>query len=205
MEQAFDPFFTTKSVGKGTGLGLSQVFGFVKQSAGHVKIYSEVGHGTTIKLYLPRFRGDEMAASSTARNVSALPTGTPDEIIFVVEDEPQVRNVSVEALRDLGYTVLQAPGPNEALDQLGAQPSIDLLFTDIVMPAMSGRQLADKALALRPDLKVLFTTGYTRNAVVHNGVLDPGTAFLQKPFSVEQLAVKVREVLDEAKQPEAVA
>jgi CheY-like chemotaxis protein len=122
-----------------------------------------------------------------------------------VEDEPQVRNVSVEALRDLGYTVLQAPGPNEALDQLGAQPSIDLLFTDIVMPAMSGRQLADKALALRPDLKVLFTTGYTRNAVVHNGVLDPGTAFLQKPFSVEQLAVKVREVLDEAKQPEAVA
>ena len=197
IERAFDPFYTTKGVGKGTGLGLSQVFGFLKQSKGHVKIYSEVGHGTTIKLYLPRYSGTDTTIEAAVRR-EALPVGTADEIVLVVEDEAGVRHVSVDALRELGYTVIQAASPNEALQQLAVQPHVTLMFTDIVMPDMTGRQLAEKALEQRPDLKVLYTTGYTRNSIVHNGVLDPGTAFLAKPFTIEQLAAKIREVLDKS-------
>jgi signal transduction histidine kinase/CheY-like chemotaxis protein len=196
IERAFDPFYTTKDVGKGTGLGLSQVFGFVKQSAGHVKIYSEVGHGTTVKLYLPRYSGDQSVETAAATRSAELPIGNVEDIVLVVEDEEKVRQVSVEALRELGYTVLQAASPSDALRQQKDHPGIKLLFTDIVMPEMSGRQLADKALEVQPHLKVLYTTGYTRNAVVHNGVIDPGTFFLPKPFTIEQLALKVRQVLD---------
>jgi signal transduction histidine kinase len=195
IERAFDPFFTTKVVGKGTGLGLSQVFGFVRQSGGHVKLYSEVGHGTTVKVYLPRYYGPADAAP--AKTISAAAgVGRLDEVILVVEDEERVRNYSVEALRELGYTVLHASGGAEALRMLESGQRVALLFTDVVMPEMTGKQLSTRALALQPDLKVLYTTGYTRNAVVHNGVLDPGTQFLPKPFSVEQLAAKVRSVLD---------
>ncbi|MGA0533979.1 ATP-binding protein [Hansschlegelia sp. KR7-227] len=188
-ERAFDPFYTTKGVGKGTGLGLSQVYGFVKQSGGHVKIYSELGRGTTVKIYLPRRQAEPDAPPLAALAEAATADG--DVIVLVVEDEEQVRHMSVDALRALGYTVVQASDGAQALEQLSLQPRIDLLFTDIVMPYMTGRELADAARKLRPELKVLFTTGYTRNAVVHNGILDSGVAFLPKPFTVEQLATKV--------------
>ena len=195
VERAFEPFYTTKGVGKGTGLGLSQVFGFVKQSGGHVKIYSEPDQGTTVKLYLPRHFG--ATAEETERAAAApAPRAREDEIVLVVEDEERVRHMSADALRSLGYTVVQASDGVQALAVLQIQPRVDLLFTDIVMAGMNGRQLADAARAARPELKVLFTTGYTRNAVVHNGVLDPGVAFLSKPFAIDQLARKVRQVLD---------
>jgi CheY-like chemotaxis protein len=192
--RVFDPFFTTKPVGKGTGLGLSQVFGFVKQSKGHVKIYSEPGQGTTVKVYLPRYFGQEEQQATPA--LHAAPAGAPTETILVVEDDPRVRNLSVASLRDLGYTIIHAGGASEALEQLAAHPEIALLFTDIVMPGTSGRKLADEAEKLKPGIRVLFTTGFTRNAVVHNGVLDHGVNFIAKPFTIEALAAKVREVLD---------
>jgi signal transduction histidine kinase/CheY-like chemotaxis protein len=194
IERAFDPFYTTKDVGKGTGLGLSQVYGFVKQSGGHVKIYSEPGVGTTVKLYLPRHLG--VAEPIEVRGAEAeLPRGN-GEIVLVVEDEERVRHLSIDSLRELGYVVVQASDASEALTVLGMQPRVDLLFTDIVMPGMNGRKLADKARETWPALKVLYTTGYTRNAIVHNGVLDHDVSFLAKPFTIEQLAVKIREVLD---------
>jgi signal transduction histidine kinase/ActR/RegA family two-component response regulator len=194
LERAFDPFYTTKGVGQGTGLGLSQVFGYVKQSGGHVKIYSEVGQGTTVKIYLPRHLGTAVPAEERLP-AEALPQGAPERIILVVEDEEQVRHMTVDALRELGYTVVQASDGNQALEQLAVQPRIDLLFTDIVMPGMNGRQLADRMIETRPGTPILFTTGYTRNAVVHNGMLDAGVAFLPKPFTIEQLARKVHDVL----------
>jgi PAS domain S-box-containing protein len=195
--RVFDPFFTTKGIGKGTGLGLSQVYGFVKQSDGHVKVYSEPGVGTTVRLYLPRFVGAE---SDLDAKVPAIDAGKAraktGEVILVVEDDEKIRLLSVEALRDFGYTVLHAAGATQALSILALQPRIDLLFTDIVMPDMNGRQLADKTHETRPELKVLYTTGFTKNAVIHNGVLDPGVALIAKPFTVDQLAIKVRLVLD---------
>ena len=194
LEKVFDPFFTTKAVGKGTGLGLSQVFGYVRQSGGHVRVYSELGHGTTFKLYLPRFWGEEIPMARRAP--APIRYGKPSEIILVVEDEERVRNNSVEALRELGYTVLHAASGIEAVAMIEAGQDVTLLFTDIVMPGMTGRQLADRAIELLPRLKVVYTTGYTRNAVVHNGVLDPGTNFLPKPFGIDQLAAKLAEVLD---------
>ena len=194
IAKAFDPFFTTKAVGKGTGLGLSQVYGFIKQSGGHVKIYSEPGHGTTVKIYLARLH----AAGAEVRTVA--PPVTPKrgnrETVLVVEDEPAVRAFTIEALTELGYTVLSASDGETALRLLDGDPEIALLFTDVVMPDMNGRRLADEAKTRRPGLKVLFTTGYTRNAVVHNGVLDKEVALIGKPFTVEALAAKVRSVLD---------
>jgi PAS domain S-box-containing protein len=195
MAKAFDPFYTTKMVGKGTGLGLSQVFGFVRQTGGHVKIYSEVGHGTTVKVYLPRFYGEAPTAAPRSAQGAAR-SGNPGEIVMVVEDEERVRNYSVEALRELGYTVVQADSGAVALRMIEAGQDVTLLFTDVVMPEMNGRELADRAVEKLPKLKVLYTTGYTRNAVVHNGTLDPGTNFLPKPFGIDQLAAKVRSVLD---------
>ena len=195
LERAFDPFYTTKGTGKGTGLGLSQVFGFVKQTGGHVKIYSEVDHGTTVKVYLPRREGQAPEISEVL-TASALPLGQASEIVLVVEDEEKVRHVTVDALRELGYTAIQAGNASEALQQLTLHPNVALLLTDIVMPDMNGKKLADRAVELKPGLKVIFTTGYTRNAVVHNGILDAGVAFLPKPFSIEQLAKKVRQALD---------
>ena len=197
IERAFDPFYTTKGVGKGTGLGLSQVYGFVKQSGGHVKIYSERGAGTVVKIYLPRWAGEGAGAVKPAQ-VEALPLARDGEFVLVVEDDPDVRCVTVDALRHLGYAVVQTASAEEALQVLPLQPRIDLLLTDIVMPGATGRVLADAVVAQRPQVHVLYTTGYTRNAVVHNGVLDAGVAFLPKPFTVEQLALKVRQVLDGA-------
>lgn len=195
INKAFDPFFTTKEVGKGTGLGLSQVYGFVRQSGGHVKIYSEIDVGTSVKIYLPRYYGEanpgQLAAS--VRNVDG---GATEEVILVVEDDDRVRALSVEALRELGYSVIETNGPKDALRVLDQDVSVTLLFTDVVMPGMSGRQLAEAARRKRPGIKILYTTGYTRNAIVHNGILDPGTSLLTKPFSIEDLASKVRAILD---------
>jgi len=199
IARVFDPFFTTKGVGRGTGLGLSQVHGFIKQSGGHVKIYSEPGVGTTVRLYMPRHIGVDTDLDAEAPVVSAETAQAKDgEVILVVEDDEKIRYLSVEALRDFGYTIVQAGDATQALAILAVQSRIDLLFTDIVMPHMNGRQLADRARESRPDLKVLYTTGFTRNAVVHNGVLDPGVALIAKPFTIDQLVVKVRLVLDGA-------
>ncbi len=223
IAKAFDPFFTTKAVGKGTGLGLSQVYGFVRQSGGHVKIYSEVGIGTSVKIYLPRHY-QEIDEIKEITQIATIHGGLHSEVILVVEDDARVRALSTEALRDLGYSVVEASGPTQALQVLNdAQKidllftddsvveasgptqalqvlndgqKIDLLFTDVVMPDMSGRELVERTRQKWPELKVLYTTGYTRNAIVHNGVLDPGTNLLSKPFSIEQLAAKVRKILD---------
>jgi len=195
LAKAFEPFFTTKGQGKGTGLGLSQVYGFVRQSGGHVKIYSEPGEGATVKIYLPRHHGASEDVAPV-KDGEPFPRAKPGETILVVEDEAAVRALTAEGLRDLGYTVLAAENGAEALSLLERNPGITLLFTDIVMPNMNGRQLSDEALKRKPGLKVLYTTGYTRNAVVHNGTLDPGVRLIGKPFTLEQLALTVRDVLD---------
>jgi PAS domain S-box-containing protein len=196
VSKAFDPFFTTKDVGKGTGLGLSQVYGYVRQSGGHVKIYSEPDVGTTVRIYLPRYRGEELPAVAAAEPERAA-GGQYSELVLVVEDDDRVRAISAATLRELGYSVIEASGARDAIRiiESGAQP--DLLFTDVVMPEMSGRELARVLQQSRPTMKVLFTTGYTRNAIVHNGVLDPGTHLLSKPFNIEDLAAKVRSLLDD--------
>jgi signal transduction histidine kinase/ActR/RegA family two-component response regulator len=193
LTKAFDPFFTTKPVGSGTGLGLSQVYGFIKQSGGHVKLYSEVGVGTTVKLYLRRSLalGDvpTEAATVAKREVTGLS-------VLVVEDAAQVREFAVEALEHLGYQVHQADGAEAALALLKEGVSVDLLLTDVVMPGLNGRKLAEEAMRLRGGLRVLYMTGYTRNAIVHNGVLDTGTHLLTKPFTVNQLDRALRDAFD---------
>ena len=194
MAQAFDPFFTTKEVGKGTGLGLSQVFGFVRQSGGHVKLYSEQDVGTTVRIYLPRYYGAETPDAKA--NSDVIRDGSKSEVVLVVEDDERVRAFSTEALRELGYTVLAAANGREALEMIESGAEVDLLFTDMVMPQMNGRELAEAAVAKLPRLKVLFTTGYAPNAAVHNGVIEPGAAQLPKPFTLDQLSAKVRATLD---------
>jgi PAS domain S-box-containing protein len=195
VERAFDPFFTTKEVGKGTGLGLSQVYGFVRQSGGHVKIYSEAGEGTTVKIYLRRHTGgDDRAAEPKPSDDTARAIGT--ETILIVEDDDALRDYTIEILSELGYGVLAARDGRSAL-QLLDRNAVDLLFTDVVMPGgMNGRELADEAVRRRPGLKVLFTTGYTRNAIVHHGRLDAGVHMIGKPFSFAELGAKVRTLLD---------
>ena len=197
IAKAFDPFFTTKEVGKGTGLGLSQVYGFVKQSGGHVKIYSEPGQGTTFKIYLPRYTGSAEDLDQD-QNVDDSPHGELQELVLVVEDEPAVRQFSVDALSELGYRVLEADGATAALRLIDAHPEISVLFTDIVMPEVNGAQLVEEVRRRLPNLPVLFTTGYTRNAVIHNGVVDPGVELIGKPFTVAELAVRIRDVLEKS-------
>jgi PAS domain S-box-containing protein len=195
MRRAFEPFFTTKPVGQGTGLGLSQVYGFVKQSGGHVKIYSEVGQGTTVKIYLPRLERSE--EEHDPQPSVPVPEGNAHETILVVEDDANVRSYSVEALRDLGYRVIEAADGPSALRVLQTKTPVDLLFTDVVLPGgMTGAQVASQARELRPGLRVLFTTGYARNAIFHHGRLDKGVQLITKPFSFTDLAAKVRDVLD---------
>ena len=196
LQQAFEPFFTTKPPGKGTGLGLSQVYGYVKQSGGHVKLYSELGLGTTVRIYLPRLLSSphiEEAEPSAA----PLPDAAPQETILVVEDDDDVRTINVDSLRELGYHVLEVADGPAALAVLRREPRIDLLFTDVVLPGgLTGAQVAAQARGLRPGLRVLFTTGYARNAIVHQGRLDSGVHLLTKPFSHAELANKVRLLLD---------
>ena len=195
LNRAFDPFFTTKELGQGTGLGLSQVYGFVKQSGGHIKIYSEVDQGTTVKIYLPRLRG---AAANEDAELKEAPLGAEkSETILVVEDDSDVRAYLGDVLRGLDYRVLAAPHAEAALEILRQNNgTIDLLLTDIIMPGWNGRDLAKEAERLRPGMQVLFMTGYSRNAVVHQGRLDEGVDLLQKPVSQALLASRVRAALD---------
>ena len=195
LSQAFEPFFTTKEIGQGTGLGLSQVYGFIKQSGGHAKIYSEIGAGTTVKLYLPRHYGSQDAVE-LPRTLASVPRAS-GETILLVEDDSDVRSFACEALRDLGYRVLEAGDGASGLRLLDANRDVALLFTDVGLPGgMNGRQLADEAQRRRADLRVLFASGYARNAIVHHGRLDPGVELLMKPFTYATLAAKVRDMLD---------
>ena len=195
VSRAFDPFYTTKPVGKGSGLGLSMVYGFVKQSGGHIKIYSESGEGTTIRMYFPRANTPGQAWASPAAPSLAL-VGT--EHILVVEDDELVRSHVVSQLAGLGYRVTEASSGPAALHILSQGTDIDLLFTDVVMPGgVNGRQLAEQAMALCPGLKVLYTSGYTENAIVHHGRLDRGVHLLTKPYRRHELAAKVRKVLED--------
>lgn len=192
--RAFEPFFTTKAAGKGSGLGLSMVFGFVKQSRGHIKIYSEIGEGTSIKLYFPR---SHLAISATSPTLSEEVILGGTERILLVEDDELVREYLANQLTGLGYRVLQAGNGPDAIGILWETTGVDLLLTDIVMPGgMNGRELAERARHFRPDMKVLFTSGYTENAIVHHGRLDPGVELLSKPYRRQELAAKVRKVLD---------
>jgi CheY-like chemotaxis protein len=193
MEKVFDPFFTTKEVGKGTGLGLSMVFGFVKQSGGHIKIYSEEGHGTTVKIYLPRSSGQGQTASDL---VSSAEVKGGSETVLVVEDDMLVRNYVMTQVASLGYATLEAANATEALKIIDDGAHIDLLFTDVIMPGpMNGRQLVDEALRRRPQLKTLFTSGYTENAILHHGRLDEGVLLLAKPYRKPELARMIRVAL----------
>jgi PAS domain S-box-containing protein len=194
VSQAFEPFFTTKPTGKGTGLGLSMVHGFVKQSKGSIKIYSELGVGTTLKLYLPRSQEDEACEDETADDLG-LPHG--EEHILLVEDDDLLREHASKQLLSLGYRVSVAASGPEALALIETLGDFDLLFTDVVMPdGLNGRQLADKVRTLRPDVKVLYTSGYAENAIVHHGRLDPGVDLMIKPYRKRELALKVRKVLN---------
>lgn len=201
LSHAIEPFFTTKEVGRGTGLGLSMVYGFIKQSGGHIRVYSEVGQGTTIKMYLPRHYGAIAANHETSeRPCPTIHQG--NETILVCEDDDYVRAYAVDVLKELGYQVIEAGHGVAALEALDrASPPIDLLFTDVVLPGgMNGEDIAREALARRPGLRVLFATGYARNAIIHHGRLDPGVELLTKPFTYTDLAAKVREMLDRSEQ-----
>jgi len=195
LSHVFEPFFTTKELGHGTGLGLSQVYGFVKQSGGHVKIYSELGQGTTVKIYFPRYMGK--SENDEDREPEELEQATQNETILVVEDDTEVRTYLAEVLRSLSYRVITAHNTQSALTTL-LQPNrrVDLLLTDIVMPGLNGRDLGRRAQEIRPGLPILYMTGYSRNAVVHQGRLDPGVELLQKPVSQAELALRIRKLLD---------
>jgi PAS domain S-box-containing protein len=194
LNRAFEPFFTTKELGQGTGLGLSQVYGFVKQSGGHIKIYSELNQGTTIKIYLPRLPAKIPDEINEADH--AVIGAQEAETILVVEDDSDVRAYLADVLRNLDYRIIAAPNAEAALELLQSNRAVDLLLTDIVMPGWNGRELAKEAEKLRPGIRVLYMTGYSRNAVVHQGRLDEGVDLLQKPVSQAQLATRVRAALD---------
>ena len=200
LSKVFEPFFTTKSASTRTGLGLAMIYGFVKQSNGHIRLYSEAGHGTSAKIYLPRTAGaariESAPASSRAESVR-MPEANSGEVVLMVEDDADVLASSATLLRELGYSVVTARNGPEALALLKGGEKVDILFTDVVLPqGMNGRMLAREAAALRPALPVLFTTGYARNAIIHNGQLDPDVQFLAKPYTQRELAQKLRGVLD---------
>lgn len=192
LAKAIDPFFTTKPVGEGTGLGLSVIYGFAKQSRGHLRIYSEIGRGTTVKLYLAR-------ALQNAVNLDTSIAETPHgrgEIILVVEDDTTVRSIISDALKDLGYGVLLAADARPAITLLQSDQRIDLLVSDVVLPHVNGRKLAQMARVLRPNLKVLFVSGYAEDATFRGDFLDPGMDMLTKPFALDALGAKVRAMID---------
>ena len=194
VDRVFEPFFTTKPLGQGTGLGLSMIYGFVRQSGGQIRIHSEPGRGTTVRLYLPRHRGDVDEADGPAA-LSAAPRAENDEIVLVVDDEPTVRMLVTEVLEDLGYLAVEAADGAAGLKVLQSGVRIDLLVTDVGLPGgMNGRQMADAARIARPDLKVLFITGYAENAVLSQGHLEPGMHVLTKPFAMEALASRIRDL-----------
>jgi len=193
LDRVFEPFFTTKEVGKGTGLGLSMVYGFIRQSNGHIKVYSEVGHGTTVKIYLPQATG---SAQPLAEDSSRACIVGGDEAVLIVEDDVLVRKYVVTQVQSLGYRTLAASNASEALTIIDEGEQIDLLFTDVVMPGpINGRQLAIEALNRRPSLKVLYTSGYTKNAMIHHGHLDTEVLLLAKPYRKADLAKMIRTAL----------
>jgi CheY-like chemotaxis protein len=199
VARAFDPFFTTKPLGQGTGLGLSMIYGFARQSGGQVRIYTEVGQGTTMCLYLPRHYGDEAGDEAIPDLRDAPPRAEVGETVLIVDDEPTVRMLVTEVLEDLGYTAIEAADGPAGLKVLQSDVRLDLLITDVGLPGgMNGRQMADAARVSRPDLKVLFITGYAENAVVGNGHLEPGMEVLTKPFVMEALASRINELLTAA-------
>ena len=191
LDKVFDPFFTSKGPGKGTGLGLSMVYGFVKQSAGHIMIYSEEGHGTTIRMYLPPATGTSLA--NEPASMASLVGG--DETILVVEDDSLVRNYVLTQLHSLGYVTLDAANATEAIAIVNSGRPFDLLFTDVIMPGLNGRQLANEILKVRPGMKVLFTSGYTEDAIIHHGRLDEGVLLLAKPYRKSDMAIMIRRAL----------
>jgi two-component system, cell cycle sensor histidine kinase and response regulator CckA len=193
LDHIFEPFFTTKGLGHGTGLGLSTVYGIVKQNDGFINVYSEPGNGTTFNIYLPRYAGQAVGVQQETIEEIPLSNG---ETVLVVEDEPMLLNMDKRMLERLGYRVLTAGGPSQALDLAEAHAGeIRLVITDVVMPDMNGRDLAEKLLSLYPDMKILFMSGYTATVIAHRGVLDEGVNFIQKPFSFKCLGIKVRESL----------
>jgi CheY-like chemotaxis protein len=193
--QAFDPFFTTKPLGQGTGLGLSMIHGFVRQSGGQVRIYSEIGKGTTMCLYLPRYQGDIDGDEDVG--ITAVAEGGHGETVLIIDDEETVRMLVAEVLGDAGYNVIEAPDGPSGLEILRSDRRIDLLVSDVGLPGgMNGRQVADAARVSRPDLKVLFITGYAENAAVGNGLLAPGMEVLTKPFVMGELAAKVHDMIE---------
>jgi CheY-like chemotaxis protein len=200
IDNVFEPFFTTKSQGEGSGLGLAMVHGFVKQSDGHVRIYSEDGQGTTVKIYLPRMTEAEetraVPAGKEESDLAPIPRAKPNEVVLLVEDNEGVRRYAKDVLEEIGYWVLEASSAEEAMRAVAKKPRIDLLFTDVVLPGASGRELADRIKQLYPHVPVLYTTGYTRNAIVHQGRLDPKIHLLGKPYTQQDLARKLRELLD---------
>jgi PAS domain S-box-containing protein len=195
LSKAFEPFFTTKPMGQGTGLGLSMIYGFTRQSEGHAKIYSEVGRGTTVKLFLPRHEGLAEPAESSERLETAR-VAEAGETVLVVEDEAVVRNLILEVLEELGYDALEASDGPSGLNILQSKRRIDLLITDIGLPGLNGRQVAEAARQTRPDLKVLFMTGYAENAALASGFLEPGMAMITKPFAMDVLAGRIREIIE---------
>jgi signal transduction histidine kinase/CheY-like chemotaxis protein len=195
IERIFEPFFTTKEVGRGTGLGLSMVYGFVKQSNGHIKVYSEEGHGTTVRIYLPR--AVEQAATAVAEPVADVVIEGGSESILVVEDDPRVREQASAQLESLGYKIKAAQNAAEALALIDAGAAFDLLFTDVMLSGgMSGRDLAEAIAKRRPSLRALYTSGYSENAIIHHGRLDPGVLLLAKPYRKSDLARMIRIALD---------
>lgn len=195
IERAFEPFFTTKPIGQGTGLGLSMIYGFARQSEGYARIYSEEGKGTTVKLYLPRFRGEDEPEEAATRLADA-PHSDRGEVVLVVEDEAVVRGLIVEVLGELGYQAIEAGDGLKGFEILQSKRRIDLLVTDIGLPGLNGRQMADGARVIRPDLKVLFMTGYAENAALASGFLEPGMAMITKPFAMDVLAGRIREIIE---------
>jgi CheY-like chemotaxis protein len=195
LERAFEPFFTTKPIGQGTGLGLSMLYGFVKQSGGHVRVESAARKGTTFRVYLPQHRGVPERAEAEDRGGRA-PRPGHGETVLVVEDEPAVRILILETLKDLGYAALEAADGPAGLEIVRSGARIDLLVTDVGLPGMNGRQLVDAAREARPGLKVLFVTGYAHNTLVGQAPLEPGMELLTKPFSLNELGKRIRALID---------
>jgi CheY-like chemotaxis protein len=193
ITRAFDPFFTTKPIGQGTGLGLSMIYGFSKQSHGHVTIESEVGNGTTVSLYLPRYNG--ALVEDTLIDIAHAPHAQDGETVLIVEDDPAVRVLVSAVLSELGYAFVEAGDADSAVPILDSGQRIDLLISDVGLPGMNGRQLAEIGRQYRPDLKVLFITGYAEHAAVRGGFLDPGMQMITKPFTFDLLTAKVREMI----------
>jgi CheY-like chemotaxis protein len=193
--RAFDPFFTTKPLGQGTGLGLSMIYGFAKQSGGHVRIYSELGAGTTVRIYLPRYHG-EAASEEESSDAIPVPHADQGQTVLIIDDEPSVRMLVTDVLQELGYVAIEAPDGASGLKVLQSDARIDLLISDVGLPGgMNGRQVADAARQTRPHLKVLFITGYAENAVVGNGHLERGMHVLTKPFAMDVLGTRIKSII----------